>query len=60
MKHELRLMDKSSNNSISGLPDYLDTFKEKDEFLYLKVCKQIIDGTFDYKAENKKLKELLE
>jgi len=53
-------MDKSSNNSISGLPDYLDTFKEKDEFLYLKVCKQIIDGTFDYKAENKKLKELLE
>lgn len=57
---EIRQMEKPSNNRIGGLPDYLDTFQKKDENLYLKVKQEVLDGTFDYEAENKKLKELVE
>ena len=53
-------MEKPSNNRIGGLPDYLDTFQMNDENLYLKVKQEVLDGTFDYAAENKKLKDLVE
>jgi hypothetical protein len=31
VSHNARLMEKQSNNNINGVPDYLDSFKPKDE-----------------------------
>ena len=49
--HTARLMQKSSNRQINGLPDYLDSLRYRDEGKPKRVAAQIRDNTFDYKGE---------
>ena len=52
-------MQKSSNNNINGLPDYLDRFKFKDGLKVQQVAKQILQNSYDYKSEENRLKNLI-
>ena len=58
--HTARLMEKSSNRQINGLPDYLDSLRYRDEGKPKRVAAQIRDNTFDYKGEQQRLKKLVE
>lgn len=53
-------MEKQGHNNIYGLPAFLDHFIIKDENLAKKKCKEVVDNKFDYKAEEKMLKELIQ
>lgn len=52
-------MEKDSNNNIYWNPDYLCRFKYKDESLPKKISKLVLDGKFDYKAENEMLDDFI-
>jgi hypothetical protein len=41
-------MDKSANNIVSGLPDYLKNFIYKDPDLANKTMKMLLSGNYDY------------
>ena len=54
-------MDKRSNNNIyEGVPKYLDLFKLHDDDLPKKICKEVVDGTFDYEGERKMILKMIE
>jgi hypothetical protein len=40
------------------LPKFLDHFVERDESLPKKKCMEVVNGTFDYKAEEQMLQSM--
>jgi hypothetical protein len=40
------------------LPTFLDHFVDRDEFLPRKKCMEVVDGTFDYVAEEQMLQSM--
>ena len=51
-------MVKASNRFVP-IPDYLDTLKLHDSIVAENVKQSILEGTFDFKSENKKLDQIL-
>jgi hypothetical protein len=48
-------MQKDSNNNIYGWPEYLKRFKYKNNDLPKILAKEVLEGKFDFDAENKLL-----
>lgn len=58
--HTQRLLHKSSNRNIHGLPSYLDSFKPKQEEDLGALAKSILNNSYDFGEENDRLKDFTE
>ena len=53
--HNSRLMEKHSNNTINGIPDFLDSFNPKDENKVGHLVRKILENKYNYKKDKKLL-----
>ena len=51
MKHYDKLFQKTSNNNVKGLPDYLDKFIPQDSQRVSHLVKKILNGKYNYKKD---------
>ena len=60
VQYRARLMEKRANRNMHGPPPYLRRYQYYDEDLPNRLTKQVLDGTYDYKADDKKQKAMFE